>query len=288
MSNSAEKKVIAKVINLEHVYPVAKGSEGIHALKHVNLEFYEQEITAIIGQNGSGKTTLSKHFNGLLRPTSGQVIINGRDVAKRRVSEMAKEVGYVFQNPNYQLFCATVREEIRFGLKNLKLKESEIKEKTVEILDEFGLRSIAGKQPVSLGMGTKKVVALASVCAMDPEILFLDEPTTGQDQRGKTRLGNLALQMKEAGRTIMIISHDMEFVARYADRVVVMTKGEVIMDGTPEEVFSNEEVMERAMIKPPQTYAIANHIRDKDDSFPCVRLDADLTAKLLTEKGLLK
>ena len=281
MTSVKEKQIIAQVIGLEHVYPA-----GIHALRNVNLDFYKQEITAIIGQNGSGKTTLSKHFNGLLRPTSGKVIINGRDVAKRRVSDMAREVGYVFQNPNYQLFSVSVREEIRFGLKNLKLKESEIKEKTNQILDEFGLRSIAGKQPSSLGMGTKKVVALASVCAMDPEILFLDEPTTGQDQRGKTRLGDLALQMKEDGRTIMIISHDMEFVAKYADRVVVMTKGEVIMDGTPEEVFSNEEVMQRAMIKPPQTYAIANHIREKDSTFPCVRLDAERTAELLTDRGI--
>ena len=281
MTSVKEKQIIAQVIGLEHVYPA-----GIHALRNVNLDFYKQEITAIIGQNGSGKTTLSKHFNGLLRPTSGKVIINGRDVAKRRVSDMAKEVGYVFQNPNYQLFSVSVREEIRFGLKNLKLKEAEIKEKTNQILDEFGLRSIAGKQPSSLGMGTKKVVALASVCAMDPEILFLDEPTTGQDQRGKTRLGDLALQMKEDGRTIMIISHDMEFVAKYADRVVVMTKGEVIMDGTPEEVFSNEEVMQRAMIKPPQTYAIANHIREKDSTFPCVRLDAERTAELLTDRGI--
>jgi len=283
MTSANEKQIIAQVIDLEHVYP-----GGIHALRHVNLEFYKQEITAIIGQNGSGKTTLSKHFNGLLRPTSGKVIINGRDVADRRVSDMAREVGYVFQNPNYQLFCATVREEVRFGLKNLKLKDDVIKEKLTEILDEFGLRSIAKKQPVSLGMGTKKVVALASVVAMDPEILFLDEPTTGQDQRGKTRLGNLALQMKEEGRTIMIISHDMDFVARYADRVIVMTKGEVVMDGTPEEVFSNREVMTRAMIKPPQTYAIANHVREKDASMPCIRLDADNTAMLLTERGLLK
>lgn len=283
MTTSAnEKQIIAQVIDLEHVYPA-----GIHALRHVNLDFYKQEITAIIGQNGSGKTTLSKHFNGLLRPTSGKVIINGRDVAKRRVSDMAREVGYVFQNPNYQLFSVSVREEIRFGLKNLKLKEAEIKEKTNQILDEFGLRSIAGKQPVSLGMGTKKVVALAAVCAMDPEILFLDEPTTGQDQRGKTRLGDLAVQMKERGRTIMIISHDMDFVARYADRVVVMTKGEVIMDGTPQEVFSNAEVMSRAMIKPPQCYAIANHIREKDETFPCLRLDAETTAELLTDRGLL-
>ena len=283
MTSANERKIIAQVIDLEHVYPA-----GVHALRHINLNFYKQEITAIIGQNGSGKTTLSKHFNGLLRPTSGKVIINGRDVAKRRVSEMAKEVGYVFQNPNYQLFSPTVREEISFGLKQLKYKETEIKERSDQILNEFNLRSIAKKQPSSLGMGTKKVVALASVCAMDPEILFLDEPTTGQDQRGKTRLGDLALQMKENGRTIMIISHDMDFVARYADRVIVMTQGEVIKDGTPEEIFSDEVVMRRAMIKPPQTYAIANYIRERDKSFPCTRLDTDITAKLLTDRGLLK
>lgn len=269
------KETVAHVEDLEHVY-----STGVHALKKINLDFYKEEITAIVGQNGSGKTTLSKHFNGLLRPTSGKVIINGRDVAKRRISEMAMEVGYVFQNPNYQLFCPTVKDEICFGLKNIKLSEKEIKERSKKIIEEFGLKPMAKKQPVTLSSGSKKIVALASVYAMDPEILFLDEPTTGQDQLGKTRLGELSLDMKRRGKTIIIISHDMDFVANYADRVIVMNQGEVILDGTPAEVFANENVMQAAHIMPPQIYAIANKIGYRTEN---VRLSSEEIAEVLAK-----
>ncbi len=271
------KEVVAHVEHLEHTYP-----SGHKALIDINLDIYKQEITAIIGQNGSGKTTLSKHFNGLLRPTSGRILVNGKDVADRRISEMAREVGYVFQNPNYQLFCPTVLEEIRFGLKNLKLSDQQIKDRSREVIDEFDLRGMVKKQPVSLSSGSKKIVALASVYAMDPEILFLDEPTTGQDQYGKTRLGLLSRQMKTQGKTIIIISHDMDFVAEYADRVIVMNESRIILDGTPAEVFSNQEVMHVAHIMPPQIYAIGNHIGKVSGN---ERLSVMELAKVLAEGG---
>ncbi len=223
---------------------------------------------AIIGQNGSGKTTLSKHFNGLLRPTSGTVKVCGRDIGKVRTSDLAKTVGYVFQNPNYQIFCASVRDEIKYGLKNLKLPENEIKTRTKEILAQFGLTSVAKTQPVSLSGGTKKVVALASVCAMDPSILLLDEPTTGQDQPGKQRLGQLMLSLSASGKTIIVISHDMNFVARYAQRVIVMAEGRVIGDDTPARIFSNESVMKQAHVQPPQVYAVVNELRREGQSIP--------------------
>lgn len=269
------KEVVAHIENLEHTY-----SSGHKALIDINLDIYKQEITAIIGQNGSGKTTLSKHFNGLLRPTAGKIFVNGKDVASRRVSEMAREVGYVFQNPNYQLFCPTVLEEIRFGLKNLKLSDEEIKARSREVIEEFDLRGMVKKQPVTLSSGSKKIVALASVYAMDPEILFLDEPTTGQDQYGKTKLGLLSRKMKQLGKTIIIISHDMDFVAEYADRVIVMNESRVILDGTPADVFSNEEVMRTAHIMPPQIYAIGNHIHAVSSE---TRLSVMELAKVLAE-----
>ncbi|MBR0138110.1 MAG: ATP-binding cassette domain-containing protein [Erysipelotrichaceae bacterium] len=272
------KEIVAHIENLEHLY-----DSGKQALKGVSLDIYRQQITAIIGQNGSGKTTLSKHFNGLLRPTSGRIEINGRDVANRRVSEMAREVGYVFQNPNYQLFCATVLDEIQFGLKNLKLNKEEIKERTREVIEEFDLKGMIRKQPVSLSSGSKKIVALASVYAMDPEILFLDEPTTGQDQYGKTRLGLLSKEMKNRGKTVIIISHDMDFVAEYADRVIVMNDGEVLLDGTPMDVFTNYEVMNKAHIMPPQIYAIANRINYREEN---ERLSVMNLARELAEREL--
>ena len=272
------KDIVAHIENLEHLY-----DSGKQALRGINLDIYRQQITAIIGQNGSGKTTLSKHFNGLLRPTSGRIEINGRDVADRRVSEMAREVGYVFQNPNYQLFCATVLDEIQFGLKNLRLGAEEMKKRTREVIEEFDLNGMIRKQPVSLSSGSKKIVALASVYAMDPEILFLDEPTTGQDQYGKTRLGLLSKEMKSRGKTVIIISHDMDFVAEFADRVIVMNDGEVLLDGTPMDVFTNYEVMNKAHIMPPQIYAIANRIsyREENESLSVMNLARELAEREL-------
>lgn len=257
------RETVVQFDRLQHVYP-----GGVEALKDINLSFYKGEIVAIIGQNGSGKTTLSKHFNGLLRPTSGTVKVYGRDIAKVRTSDLAKTVGYVFQNPNYQIFCASVRDEIKYGLRNLKLPEEEIKTRAREILAQFGLTSAAKMQPVSLSGGTKKVVALASVCAMDPSILLLDEPTTGQDQPGKQRLGELMCSLSASGKTIIVISHDMNFVARYAQRVIVMAEGRVIGDSTPAGIFSDESVMERAHVQPPQVYAVVNELRRAGQSIP--------------------
>ena len=253
MTNNAAldggRETVVQFDHLQHVYP-----GGVEALKDINLSFRKGEIVAIIGQNGSGKTTLSKHFNGLLRPTSGTVKVCGRDIGKVRTSDLAKTVGYVFQNPNYQIFCASVRDEI--------------KARTKEILAQFGLTSVAKTQPVSLSGGTKKVVALASVCAMDPSILLLDEPTTGQDQPGKQRLGQLMLSLSASGKTIIVISHDMNFVARYAQRVIVMAEGRVIGDDTPARIFSNESVMKQAHVQPPQVYAVVNELRREGQSIP--------------------
>ena len=272
-----DRRIVAHIENLEHVYP-----SGVHALKNINLDFYAGQITAIVGQNGSGKTTISKHFNGLLRPTSGRIEINGRDVAGRRVSEMALEVGYVFQNPSYQLFCASVKEEVRFGLKNLKLKDEEVKSRSRQIMEKFDIWNIRNMQPVSLSSGSKKIVALASVYAMDPGILFLDEPTTGQDQAGKTRLGLLAREMKAAGKTIIIISHDMDFVAEYAERVIVMNEGEVLLDGSVDEVFTRKDIMKKAHLMPPQYYRIVNHLHIPTDGS---RMTNDKIARYLVQEG---
>ena len=275
-------EIAAKIEHLEHTYP-----GGVRALQDINLEFRAQEITAIIGQNGSGKTTLSKHFNGLLRPTKGRVLINGKDIARTRVSDLARSVGYVFQNPNYQIFCSTVREEIKYGLKHLKLSDEEIKTRTRSVLERFDLTALAKQQPVSLGGGSKKVVALASVYAMDPSILLLDEPTTGQDQPGKARLGGLMREMAESGKTVIVISHDMNFVSEYTQRVIVMAGGQVIGDGTPAEIFSNEPVMAAAHVEPPQIYAAANYLRARGVEIPVRRLTAeDLSAFIAVLEGI--
>lgn len=248
---------IAETVGLKHIYP-----GGVEALKDINLSFERGTKVAIIGQNGSGKTTLAKHFNGLLRPTSGKVFVNGIDTNSRSVGELAREVGYVFQNPNHQLFSKTVKEEIEFGPRNIGLEGNALRNRLIETLDFFELRGIAFKQPLSLSSGVRKLVALASVYAMRPSILFLDEPTTGQDHPGKMKIGQMVEKMANEGHTIIVITHDMEFVTKFTERVIVMAQGEVICDGTPSEIFTDWDTMNRAHIEPPQVYVLARKLTE--------------------------
>ncbi|MDP4109430.1 MAG: ATP-binding cassette domain-containing protein [Bacillota bacterium] len=247
--------IVAQTIDLNHVYP-----GGVNALKNINLTLEKGVRVAIVGQNGSGKTTLSKHFNGLLRPTSGKILINGTDVATKKTGELASLVGYVFQNPNYQLFSNTVKDEIEFGLKNMNLKAEEIRERLIETVDFFDLRKIAKKQPLTFSSGVRKLVALASVYAMRPPILFLDEPTTGQDHPGKEKIGQMILKMSQEGHTIVVITHDMNFVMRFAERVIVMAEGEIVKDASPREIFCDSVTMEKAHLNPPQVFSLARRL----------------------------
>ncbi|OIQ53804.1 energy-coupling factor ABC transporter ATP-binding protein [Neomoorella thermoacetica] len=246
---------VAEVINLRHVYP-----GGVEALKNINLVLEQGTKVAIIGQNGSGKTTLAKHFNGLLKPTSGKVFVSGIDTSTKSTGELSRVVGYVFQNPNHQLFSKTVKEEIEFGLKNIGLKGEALRERLIETLDFFGLRPLAFKQPLSFSSGVRKLVALASVYAMRPPILILDEPTTGQDYPGKVKIGQMIQKMADSGHTIVVITHDMNFVCSFLERVVVMAQGEIVQDGTPREIFSDYEVMDKAHIEPPQIFTLAKKL----------------------------
>lgn len=243
---------VAETVNLKHVYP-----GGVEALKNISLVLEKGTRVAIVGQNGSGKTTLSKHFNGLLRPTAGKVFINGIDASTKTTGELSHLVGYVFQNPNYQLFCKTVKEEIEFGLKNIGLEGKELKKRLIETLEFFDLKSVAFEQPLSFSSGVRKLVALASVYAMRPPILFLDEPTTGQDHPGKEKVGQMILRMVNEGHTIVVITHDMNFVSKFTERVIVMAQGEIIKDGATSEIFSDTETMKKAHIEPPQVYKMA-------------------------------
>lgn len=272
---------VAEVIDLNHVYP-----SGVHALRGICLSISKGSKVAIVGQNGSGKTTLSKHFNGLLKASSGRVFVNGENVCKYPISEMSRMVGYVFQNPNYQLFSTSVRAEIEFGLKNLGIQQNEREKRLAETLETFGLTALADKQPLSFSSGVRKIVALASVYAMRPEILFLDEPTTGQDNPGKEHIGKLIDRMTRDGHTIAVITHDMNFVAKFIDRVIVMAKGQVIMDGSPREVFSAPEIMRQAHIQPPQAFALAGLLSSKGVRRDC--LSSGELASEIVKGGLLK
>jgi energy-coupling factor transport system ATP-binding protein len=218
---------------LVHVYP-----GGTRAVDGVDLVIRRGERVAIVGQNGSGKTTLVRHFNGLLRPTEGRVLVDGADAAGRRVAALAASVGLAFQDPDRQIFAARVRSEVAFGPRNLGRSGAELERAIDAALVATGLDGEAGTNPYDLGYSRRKLLALASILAMNTPVVVLDEPTTGQDARGVARIQRVVAGLADEGRTVIAISHDMRFVAETFERVVVMGSGRILLDGTPAHVFA--------------------------------------------------
>ncbi len=209
------------------------------ALRKVSLGFYAGEFVAVMGRNASGKTSLIKHINGLLKPTGGCVLVSGRDTRKADVSKLAEMVGYVFQNPNVHLFADTVEEEVRYILENRNVSEEVICSKTDSVLGLFGLTDKKDSYPRSLSGGERQRVALASVIVAEPDILVLDEPTRGMDYASKSFLMDFLNNYRRSGKVIVLVSHDIESVAGYVDRVVLLSEGKVVADGPRRDVFSN-------------------------------------------------
>jgi len=225
---------------------------GVEALKGVSVTIKNGEFVALMGQNGAGKTTLVKHFNGLLKPTKGQVLVNNVDVSKTSVATTSKTVGFVFQNPDHQLFSETVEEEISFALRNFGFEESVVEDRVTWALNLLGLVQYRKTSPFMLSGGERKRVALASVLAWNPEILILDEPTIGQDYQQKEKLRQFVLQMRTQGKTVIIVTHDVEFVAECNPRVLLMREGKIIADGEARTILTKLHVLEQASIVPPQ------------------------------------
>ncbi len=215
-----------------HRYP--GGPEVLHC---ADLVVQPGETVAIVGQNGSGKTTLVKHLDGLLRPDSGCVEIGGSDIRSIPVGTLARTVGFVFQNPDDQLFNRSVEREVAFGPHNLGLESRLARELVGRALELAGLASVRTVNPYDLGLSVRKLVALASVLAMEPPALVLDEPTTGQDGPGVARIGGIVDAYRRAGRTVIAITHDMEFAAGHFERIVAMREGEIVADASPAEIF---------------------------------------------------
>jgi energy-coupling factor transport system ATP-binding protein len=212
--------------------------DGTVALDGVTLAVEPGQTLAIVGQNGSGKSTLVRHMNGLLRPTSGRVSIDGRDVAGIHVAELARTVGLTFQDPDRQIFAGKVRTEVAFGPRNLGRRGPELEQAIDAALVATGLDQDGATNPYDLGYSRRKLLALASILAMSTPIVVLDEPTTGQDARGVARIHKVVANLAAAGRTVVAISHDMRFVAEAFDRVVVMRAGRIVLDGSPADVFA--------------------------------------------------
>lgn len=227
------------------------------ALRNVSLQIEPGEFVALVGQNGSGKTTLAKHFNGILQPELGRVLVDGVAIAGQRTAELAAVVGYCYQNPDHQIFASTVAAEIEFGPRNLGIEQAEIERRTRRLLDVVRLADQWSTYPFSLSRGQRQKLAVASVLAMEPRILIVDEPTTGLDWQGGEAMMDLMRELHTEGRTIVMITHDMNIVAEYAERMVVMAGGEIVADGAPREVFGRDEALASADLRAPQAFRIA-------------------------------
>lgn len=238
-----------EVKDLHFTYP-----NRVEALRGISLRIESGEQVAMVGQNGSGKTTLVKHLNGLLRPTSGSVLIGDLDTKSKKVTvaKLAQHVGYVFQNPDEQLFSRTVGDEVAFGPRNLGF-DPEKAQKLVD--DALGLVELADKKntnPYDLSSTWRKMAALASIIAMDTDIVVLDEPTTGQDAANVARIAHVVAELKKRGKTVITITHDIDFCAENFERVVALAQGQVLLDGPANKVLGQEEILAQTYVDPPQ------------------------------------
>jgi energy-coupling factor transporter ATP-binding protein EcfA2 len=239
---------IIRIEGLVHVY-----AGDTRALDGVDLVVRRGERVAIVGQNGSGKSTLVRHFNGLLRPTEGRVLIDGRDAVGQRVAHLAATVGLAFQDPDRQIFAGKVRNEVAFGPRNLGRRGQELERAIDAALWATGLDNDGDTNPYDLGYSRRKLLALASILAMGTPVVVLDEPTTGQDARGVERIRHIVGDLAAAGKTVVAISHDMRFVAEAFERVVVMRDGRIVLDGSTAEVFAEAAwpVLASTFLEPP-------------------------------------
>ena len=244
-----------EVENVHFKYP-----SGVEALKGVTLTIKDGEFVAIMGQNGAGKTTLVKHFNGLLKPSMGKVRVDNTETTKASVASLSKTVGFVFQNPDNQLFSETVEEEIAFALKNFGFAEETIEKQITWALNLLSLTQYRKTSPFMLSGGERKRVALASVLAWDPQMLILDEPTIGQDHEQKEKLRQFIVQLQTQGKTVVIVTHDVEFVAECNPRVILVREGKIVADGEGKEILTNAEVLRQSSIVLPQIAQIFVHL----------------------------
>ena len=255
-----------KAKNVNYTYAEGTAYE-IHALKDINLEIPDGQFVGRIGHTGSGKSTLVQHLNGLVKATGGRIYFDGRDIYGENFSmkELRSKVGLVFQYPEHQLFETDVLTDVCFGPKNLGFSKEEAQKKAKEALRMVGLgEEYDARSPFELSGGQKRRVAIAGVLAMNPRVLILDEPTAGLDPKGRDEiLDQIERLQKERGITVVLVSHSMEDVARYVDRIIVMNHGEVRFDGTPKEVFRHYKELEEIGLAAPQMTYLMQKLKEK-------------------------
>lgn len=245
--------------NLSFTYP-----DGTRALKNINIEIEKGEKVAIIGPNGAGKSTLFSHFNGLTEPTSGCVKIEGKPISfeKDELLKVRQKVGIVFQDPNDQLFAPTVKEDIAFGPMNLGLSYEEVEKRVEDALKMVGMENYEDKTPHHLSGGQQKRIAIAGIIAMKPELMILDEPTAGLDPDGVEKVLNIMNQLNEEGMTLIISSHDIDMISKYADKIFVLYNGEIIESGNKNKIFSDMELLKKAHLRTPITTEILYNLKE--------------------------
>lgn len=251
-------KTIIQTENMSFTYP-----DGTSALHDINIEIKEGERVAIVGSNGAGKSTLFAHFNGINRPTSGLIKIEGKPITyeKKGLLHIRQKVGIVFQNPDDQLFAPTVVEDVAFGPMNLGLSDDEVDERVEEALKMVGMTGLEKKAPHHLSGGQKKRVAIAGILAMRPEIMVLDEPTTGLDPKGVEEVMEILYMLNQEEMSIIIASHDVEMVTQFADKIFVLHDGEIIGQGTPEEIFNDYDTLKKAHLRPPKSAELLHMLK---------------------------
>ena len=271
-------QTVVEVENLHHFY-----NPRVHALKGISLSIQERQIVGIIGQNGSGKTTLARHLVGLLKPTNKEAVlkVKGADITKMRIDKIIRNINYVFQNPDDQLFAETIWDEVAFAPRMMDYKEDQVKDLTEEALKVFDLSQHRGRYIYGLDEDLKTYLAITCVLPLHPDILLIDEPTTGLDAKGEIKMmKSLEYLRDELGKTIVIITHNMKTVGNHCDRVLVMSKGNLIMDGTPREVFAQDTKLLNADIVPPQITCLGQMLSGE---FDCPRdvLTVDEMAEII-------
>lgn len=249
-----------KVEGVRYRYP-----DGTNALNGVNINVAKGEFLAILGANGSGKTTLLKHLNGLLKPTVGSIILDGKKLSELKPTEVFRKVGMVFQDPNDQLLAPSVEEDVAFGPLNLNLKYDEIMSRVMNALELVEMEKCAKKTIYSLSYGQRKRICIAGILAMEPEVLVLDEPTSGLDPDGVKSVMKLLKDLNERrGITTIIATNSVDLVPVYMSRVVIMDKGKVVKEGTPEEVFTDTKMLEDVKLELPQIAQLMEVLRNRD------------------------
>ncbi|MCD6421326.1 MAG: ABC transporter ATP-binding protein [Thaumarchaeota archaeon] len=241
--------------SVEFIYP-----SGVKALDGVSLRIGDGEVVALMGENGAGKTTLLKHLNGLLKPTSGRVLVDGIDTRKATVAQLARTVGLVFQNAEDMFFSSSVWEEVAFALRNFGYSERVVERRVDWALKFMEREKYSDASPFLLSGGEKKRLALAIILAWSPKVIALDEPTTGQDQLQKEKLLQMIKLLREQGRTIIVSTHDVEFAAQLKPRVILMKRGRIMADGKADEIFLDEELLRSCSLLPPQIVSLTKRL----------------------------